>query len=214
MKRLRLLLPVLFTLIIAMPAPVWPADTVQYRAKPRDCRMAIEGTSNVHDWLVEGLIIGGNAQAGPTFVTDLKAAEPVELVFKANVAIPVRSLKSVKDGKPYDARMDEAMYEEMKMSDHPQVRYSLTRLSLKETPVNADESFQLQSEGQLTVAGVTRTISMPIELRLPDADTLDFRGNVTLLMSDFGIGPVARLGGLFKTGDEVKLTFRWVLGKR
>jgi hypothetical protein len=214
MKPLPILCLALLVLIIAIPSPVHAADTIQYRAKPRDGKMSIQGTSNVHDWLVEGIIIGGTAQAGAGFLADLKAAKAGELDFKADVAIPVRSLKSVKDGKPYDARMDEAMYEEMKMADHPQVRYSLTRLILKEAPAGAEEPFRLTSEGQLTVAGVTQTISMPIELRLPDADTLDFRGDVSLLMSDFEIGPVARLGGLFKTGDEVKLSFRWVLGKR
>jgi hypothetical protein len=214
MKSLRILIATIFTLILVGAPCVEAADIVQYRAKPRESKMSIEGTSNVHDWLVEGLIIGGTLRAGPGFTTDPKLVDAGNFDLQGDVIIPVRSLKSVKDGKPYDSRMDDAMYEEMKMTEHPQIRYTLNQLALKEAPQKPEDPFLLDAEGELTIAGVTQKISMPVQMRVPDETLLDFTGALTLKMSDFGIGPVSRLGGLFRTGDEVKLTFRWVVGKR
>lgn len=215
MKLLRILTPTILTSILLGTSSVNGADIVQYRAKPRESKMSIEGTSNVHDWLVEGLIIGGTLRAGPEFTTDpAKLARDGNFDVQGEVVIPVRSLKSVKDGKPYDSRMDDAMYEEMKMTEHPQIRYTLNQLALKEAPQQPEDPFLLDAEGELIIAGVTRKISMPVQMRVPDETSLDFTGALTLKMSDFGIGPVSRLGGLFRTGDDVKLTFRWVVGKR
>jgi hypothetical protein len=214
MKSIQTVTTVILTTMFIGAACLEAADIVQYRAKPRESKMSIEGTSNVHDWLVEGLIIGGTLRAGPEFTTDPQLVKPGNLDLKGEVMIPVRTLKSVKDGKPYDSRMDDAMYEEMKMVEHPQIRYTLNQLTLKEVSQNANDPFLLDAEGELTIAGVTRQISMPVQMRVPDENSLDFTGAVSLKMSDFGIGPVSRLGGLFRTGDEVKLTFRWGVGKR
>jgi hypothetical protein len=214
MKSIQTVTMVILTTMFIGAACLEASDIVQYRAKPRESKMSIEGTSNVHDWLVEGWIIGGTLRAGPGFTTDPQLVQPGNLDLQGEVMIPVRTLKSVKDGKPYDSRMDDAMYEEMKMAEHPQIRYTLTQLALKELSQNAKDPFLLAAEGELTIAGVTRQISMPIQMRVPDENSLDFSGAVSLKMSDFGIGPVSRLGGLFRTGDEVKLMFRWVVGKR
>jgi hypothetical protein len=214
MKALRLLLLVNLVLVVGVAAGLEAADVTQYRAKPGRSKMVLEGTSNVHDWVIEGMIIGGTVQVGPGFKTDLKEAKPGEVDLKAEVFIPVRSLKSMKEGKPYDVKMDEAMYEEMKMAEHPQIRYKLGQLVLKKAPEDSDGPILLESEGELTIAGVSREISIPIELKRPDENTLSFSGETTIKMSDFGVGPVARLGGLFKAGDEVKVTFDWAVGKR
>jgi hypothetical protein len=214
MKGLRLLLLGNLVLVVGVAAGLEAADVTQYRAKPGRSKMVLEGTSNVHDWVIEGLIIGGTVQAGPGFTTDLEEAKPGEVDLKAEVFLPVRSLKSMKDGKAYDVKMDEAMYEEMKMAEHPQIRYKLGQLVLKKVPENSDAAFLLESEGELTIAGVSREISIPIEMKSPDENTLSFSGQTTIKMSDFGVGPVARLGGLFKAGDEVKVSFDWTVGKR
>ena len=58
----------------------------------------IEGTSTMHDWRVQGTIIGGKFLAGPGFPTDPATAKPGKVEAKTeNVFIPVRALKSVKD---------------------------------------------------------------------------------------------------------------------
>jgi polyisoprenoid-binding protein YceI len=76
------------------------------------------------------------------------------------------------------------------------------------------------STGELTVAGATKTISMPVNI-LPVVDPkgekrLEITGSITVKMTDFKVDPVDinLVVGHIKTGDEVKLVFKWLLVQR
>ena len=62
--------------------------------------------------------------------------------------------------------------------------------------------------GNLTVKDVTREVAFDITAQL-DGETLTGKATTTILMSDFGVGPISILGVL-NTEDEVKLTFDFV----
>ncbi len=170
----------------------------------------IAGTSSVHDWLVEGKIIGGSIETGPNFPTDPAKAQPGKVDAKVEVYIPTRSLKSMEGGKPYSNAMDDIMYKNMQEATVKQIRYKLTELTLKEAPKNPDGAFLFESKGDLFVAGVTNAITMPVQMKV-DGNKLMFSGGVSVKMTDFKIEPPAPAiaGGMIKTGDEVKLSFEW-----
>ena len=169
----------------------------------------IEGTSTVHDWQVEGHLIGGSAEFGQGFPTQPGAqALPGPVEAKVSVFIPVRSLKSVeKDGRPYSDAMDEIMYGKLLEPTNKRITYTLTSLTLKEPPREVTDPFLYEATGNLCVAGVTNAITMPVSV-LPDADGwIQFAGSVKVKMTDFKIEPPSpSLGGVsIKTGDEVTL---------
>ncbi|HWI56613.1 MAG TPA: YceI family protein, partial [Bacillota bacterium] len=181
-------------------------------------KVRIEGTSNIHDWQVESLFVGGFLEVDPGFPLDPgQAAKPGKLKAQAQVAIPVRSLKSVeKDGKPYNDKMDEIMWEKLKLEQQPKILYYLRELALKETPQAKDAPYILDSKGELVVAGVTNTVSMPVSA-LPLGDKkLKLSGSTTLKMTSFGIDPPAPkwLASLIKTGDDVKIIFEWIVAPK
>ncbi|GIV65623.1 MAG: YceI family protein [Chloroflexota bacterium] len=62
--------------------------------------------------------------------------------------------------------------------------------------------------GNLTVKDVTREVAFDITAQL-QGETLTGKATTTILMSDFGVGPISILGVL-NTEDEVKLTFDFV----
>jgi len=62
--------------------------------------------------------------------------------------------------------------------------------------------------GNLTVKDVTREVAFDITAQL-SGETLTGKATTTILMSDFGVGPISILGVL-NTEDEVKLTFDFV----
>lgn len=62
--------------------------------------------------------------------------------------------------------------------------------------------------GNLTVKDVTREVAFDITAQL-NGETLTGKATTTILMSDFGVGPISILGVL-NTEDEVKLTFDFV----
>ena len=181
-------------------------------------KIRIEGTSNIHDWQVESALIGGFVEAGPSFpVQPGQPVAPGKLDARVEVFIPVRSLASIeKDGRPYSTAMDDIMHEKLRMEQSPRILYHLTELSLKEAPKTPDAPCILDSKGELVVAGVTNSISMPVTLtRLAD-QKIKLSGAVSVKMTEFKIDPPApKIAlGLIKTGDEVKLSFDWVVARK
>jgi len=173
----------------------------------------IEGTSTIHDWQVEGHLIGGSAEVGPGLPAGPGAETlPKVLEAKVSVFIPVRSLKSVeKDGSPYSTAMDEIMYRKLLDQTSNRITYTLTSLTLKDQPQAATDPYQYEAKGKLAVAGVTNVITMPVTI-LPDpSGTIQFAGSVKVKMTDFKITPPSPTlaGATIKTGNEVTLSFVW-----
>jgi hypothetical protein len=197
------------------PAPV-AGQLVRYAAtsKPGLTNLVrIEGTSTVHDWQVEGHLIGGSAELGTGFPIGPGAQALRGIVdAKVNVFIPVRSLKSVeKNGSPYSDPMDEIMYGKLLDQTNKRITYTLTSLTLKEPPRQTAGPYLCEATGNLCVAGVTNVITMPVTVAPDPSGKIQFAGSVKVKMTDFKIEPPSpSLGGLsIKTGDEVTLRFAW-----
>ncbi|HAD22127.1 MAG TPA: hypothetical protein DCF87_08460, partial [Opitutae bacterium] len=71
------------------------------------------------------------------------------------------------------------------------------------------------TKGELTVSGVKKEISMPVNIS-PTDKGLKVAGKVIIKMSDHGIkAPAPKIAlGLITTGDEVSLSFEWFTQKR
>jgi hypothetical protein len=175
-------------------------------------KMRLEGTSTVHDWQVEGPLIGGFMEVGPKFPTEAgQAATPGKMEANADVFVPVRSLKSIeKDGSPFSDKMNEVMYEKLKQSANPKILFHLTDLELKEVAASKDAPYVFEAKGDLAIAGKTNKITMPVNITPLGEKKLRINGAVSIKMSDYGVeAPV--LVGILSTGDQVKLKFDWML---
>lgn len=188
----------------------WAADSMtKYDAKPGS-KVTLDGTSSVHDWTVESMIIGGSMELGFDPWTPPAAGK---VAAKVAAVIPVRSLKS--KGKLDPKRMEEVMQETMKMQSAPRIEYRLTELTLKEAPKTPAEPLLFDSKGELSMAGVTNQISMPISMERLEGNKLKTKGNITLKMTSFGMKPPSPkiLLGMLSTGDDVKVAFEWITEK-
>ncbi|HTL59111.1 MAG TPA: sigma-70 family RNA polymerase sigma factor [Candidatus Limnocylindrales bacterium] len=207
---------------VAVPQPVMPrgaiGTTVRLVSKIGS-KVRIEGTSNIHDWQVEGSIIGGVLETGPGI--PLEPGTPIQpgpVWATAEAFIKVRSLMSIeKDGRSYSDGMNEVMYESLQATFFPTICYRLLEMSFKGT-TNFDHTIQYeyQSRGELSIAGVTNQIYMPIFLLPLGGDRLKISGRTTIKMTSFQIEPPApKIAlGMIKTGDEVVITVSWMLGLR
>ena len=216
--KLRTVITLNIALLLLTTAALTAAEQMTTYAARSGSKMRIEGSSNIHDWQVESPFVGGLLEVGPGFPTEPgQAATPGKVPAKANVFIQVRSLKSVeKDGSPYSDKMDEIMWEHLREAAHRRILYTLTELTLKEAPKAKDAPYVFDAKGDLAVAGVTNQISMTVNvLPLPD-DRLEISGSTDLKMTDFKVEPPAPkiAFGLIKTGDEVKLIFKWIVAQR
>ncbi len=176
-------------------------------------RVRIEGTSSLHLWQVEANLLGGSAEFADNCLAQKgAAASPGPLQAKVSVFIPVRSLKSVeKDGSHYSDAMDEIMYGKLLAETNKRITYTLTALTLKQPPPNSTAPLVCEAVGNLTVAGETKSIIMPVTITRVADDRLQFTGSVRVKMTDFKITPPApkALGVEIKTGDDVMLSFSW-----
>ena len=153
MKKRTFILGNIATLFLAALTVQAADQTTKFYAKSGS-KMRIEGTSTIHDWQVEGTLIGGYLEVGANFpVEPGQAATPGRVDGHAEPFIMVRSLKSIeKDGKPYSDKMDEVMYEHLKVQQNPKISFHLTDLTLKEAAKGKDEPYLFDAKGQLTVA--------------------------------------------------------------
>ena len=168
---------------------------VRYEAQPTGSKVKIEGTSTLHDWTVESPLITGVMELDTAFDADLKT---LKVKPKVEVSILVRSLKSGL------IPMNNVMYEALKQPEHPKIEYKLLEL----TPKGA----QFDAKGALTVAGVTRTNTMPVTMQRVDKTKLKVTGTAALKMTDFGIKPPVL--AIVTTGDDVKITFEWLTAQK
>ncbi len=184
------------------------AQTVRYSgtAPGNGSLVKIDGTSSIHDWTVEGKMIGGSMEIDPGFDADLKTLKSAP---KVSVKIPVQQLHDIAKQKG----MDEVFYQAMKATPdpndenartYPNIEYRLIELKPKD-----DGKFE--ATGALTVAGVTKTNTMTVTFERVDSSKIKVSGSTATKMSDFNIKPPVLLG--IKTGDEVKLSLDWVVKK-
>jgi hypothetical protein len=209
-------------LLLATTALQAADQTIIFSARPGS-KMRIEGTANIihPTWAIESPTIGGMLEVGAGFPTEPgQAVTPGKVKASGKSFINVRSLKSIEpDGKPYSDRMDEVTYEHLKEAEFHMINYKLTELVLKEAPKTKDAPYVFDSTGELTIAGTTKTIKMPVNI-LPVVDTnknmLVITGNIKVKMTDFKVAPVDinLVVGHITTGDEVNLVFKWVLWQK
>jgi hypothetical protein len=196
--------PCLLALLVSLVSSQ-AQDLVHYDAQPGS-KIKIDGTSTVHDWTVEGAIIGGFLELDKNFADG--TPKPGKVNAKVQATIPSRSLHNKNNYKG----MDERMHDALKTKEFPKIEYRLTELTLKEAPKSADAPLRFESKGQLTVSGVSNPISMPITMEKTDKGKLKTSGDVTLKMTSFKIDPPAPKValGLISTGDEIKIHFEWL----
>src|SRR5690349_19652192 len=96
------------------------AQTTKFESQPGGgSQVKIDGTSTLHDWTIMGALIRGTLELDSKFVAEPTKAQPGKINAKADVAIPVRTLKSGKQS------MDNVTYQAMALPQFPMIEYHL-----------------------------------------------------------------------------------------
>jgi len=178
----------IFALSLILAAALVAAAYAE-RYTPATSTLTIKGTSTLHDWQVESNTINGTI--------DWNNGSAV-----VHVGIPVESIKADHD------RMTRIMRDALKASQNPQITYDLT--SARMEPNDAD-AFVVNTDGKLTIAGVTRDVQMKIEGKRLTPTTVALTGTAPIRMTDYGIKPPVTMMNTLKTGNDVTVSFRWVV---
>lgn len=160
-------------------------------------KCVIEGTSSIHDWKMEGVIVTGFFELGAGAKLD---GPDGKVDAKAGISIPVRSLKSS------SPKMDEVYKQHMEETKFKKIGYALKELTKK--------GAEFTSKGDLTVHGETKAIEMPVKIVKVDDKKLKISGKTALKMSDYKVKPpnptIPGIGSI-TTGDDITITFDWVV---
>jgi polyisoprenoid-binding protein YceI len=163
-------------------------------------RITVAGTSNIHAYsasttasrLVSSQL---TAVSGPSFWDDAVAPGALEAF---ELIVPAATLVSGNDG------LDKNMHKALKVVAHPDITFRLVRSRAGATPGT------LAVDGRLTVAGVEREVTLAVTPRR-DGATLTLKGEVHIVMTDFGITPPKAMLGVLRTDPKVTVTFEAML---
>src|SRR5436189_1353896 len=162
--------------LVLLTLPLCGAENwIRYDALPTGSKAKLDGTSTIHDWTVESRLIAGNVEFESGFNLDQPA--PGKVNARCLVTIPVRQLKSD------STKMDSVMYEHIKQKDYPRIEYRLTEMTLKEAPKGPEAPALFDSKGELSVAGVTNKVQMPVSVTRVGKDKLKFSGSTSVKMT-------------------------------
>ena len=156
--------------------------------------ITVKGTSNVHDWTMEAKHISCSVKFNflpgnnniPHSLTEL------------NLSVPVQDLKSGKSS------MDSRAYSALKVKQFNAIVFTLTSAAISPGPKN---QFQVETMGNLSIAGVTKPVKLKVACGLDTDGTITCTGSEKLKMTDYQISPPVYMLGALKTGDELTIAF-------
>ena len=153
-----------------------------------DSRISVSGTSTLHEWSMTSR--EGRYQAN---IEVDEAGVPARL---NSLSLKVRS-ESLKSGQ---TAMDKNAYSTLNTDVYKTITFSLVSANI----VNS----KIQCDGNLTVAGVTKRITVDVVYKLMPDKSLQCSGTKKINMSDFEIDAPSFMFGTVKTGNEVTVNFK------
>ncbi|MEP5255152.1 MAG: YceI family protein [Winogradskyella arenosi] len=172
------------------------ATSQNYILNNSSSTLEVQGTSSLHDWTLET-----EDQSGKLVLAEGDAFN----ISTLNLTVVAESLKSGKSA------MDKNTYKALKTDDHKTMLFNL--VSVKEIKTVSATSYKVSVSGKMTIAGVTKTISVDLTANLQGSNVI-LEGNKTFKMTDFGIDPPKALLGTIKTGDDITIVFKSTFNKQ
>lgn len=163
----------------------------------------VTGSSTMHDWTMTGSGISGSLVVADTLIGAASAEALMAVPPQAVIDIAVKSIRAEHD------KMNKLMADALKADRNPMIRYQLTGATL----AKAGSPFVVATTGKLTIAGQSRDVKMQVT-GTRQGERLVFTGETPIRMSDYGIKPPTAMLGTIKTGNDVKVSFRWVVEAR
>jgi len=157
-----------------------------------ESKLTVFGTSNLHDWEIDAKAMSGKA-AMTIDAGDLKAIKSLDF------AVEVEQLKSGKSG------MDENTFKALKSKTYKTINFKL--VSVVKITETATGNFTVETQGDLTIAGVTKRINQAFTVKIVGKKAI-FSGKTKIDMTVFEIKPPTALMGTIKTGKDVTIDFK------
>ncbi len=188
-----LLTAILMTFTLALPASAQAqSDSVTLDFGP-DTKMWVTGTSTIHDWECKMTSTSGSLTA--------RVGEQVSAISAASVLVKVDDMDC--DSGRMDKKVGNALNDKDKT---PTISFEMESAAISDAIA---DTLTATITGQLTLAGVTKTVEFPIE-GTRAGNMMTFTGSVPVRMTEYGVDPPTAMLGTLKTGDDVVVHFEVV----
>jgi len=163
---------------------------------PPDARLWITGSSNIRRFTCRAGGMSGHValradDATRALLTGSNVTEAPSLT------VPIAQLDCG------IGRMNRHLREAVRASDHPSVDFRLDRYEAN----LAGDTPTVRIVGRVAIAGVARPVVLDARLAADSLGVLHVQGVYVVRMTDFGVTPPRRFGGLLKVHDRIAVHF-------
>lgn len=156
-------------------------------------KIVIEGTSNIHDWLMTST--AGNFSA--TIVTDASGIPTA--ISNISFQVSVTSLKSQKG-----STMDNNAYKAMAAEKYPQIRFSSATATIKQ---GAGGAFTVTAPGKLSISSGEKDVTLAAVGKVNADKSITFDGRYKLTTTDYNVKAISIMLGAIKTSPDVEIVY-------
>lgn len=193
LNNLRIWTAVSFSILSIVLCPIAMMAQSVYKLTPaNDVFVKVYGTSNVHDWIMTSTGIESQGV--------FKFNSKDELVGLSGFSFTVQA-KSLKSGK---SSMDDRTYKSIRANEFPKIAYQLKTAVIN--PLGSNK-FQLQTTGNLTIAGATQVVAMNVIATINPDQSITCTGSEKLKLTDYKIDPPSFMLGAMKVGNDLTIKF-------
>jgi polyisoprenoid-binding protein YceI len=164
-----------------------------YKSGDKQTVMTLYGTSTLHNWEMKARTFNCDAQ----FVVTNNELTGLQAL---SLTLPVRNLKSEKES------MNDNAYEALKEDKYKNIIFKMTSAKVANN--------QITALGNLTIAGVTKPVTLTAATKVNADGSVSCSGQVALKLSDFGIERPSFVFGTMKVGDALTLNYALVFSKQ
>lgn len=207
---MRLFLPLGTLLGVICAAFSAPADpTVVYKIDPAQSEVVAQlfkagiGAVLAHDHVVRATVYGGQIQADPTDPTT------AAIVVEVQTASLKADEPAVRQKYGLTTPLSEKERQEIQMTMEAKTQLDVEQypsIWFKSTRVEQQAEGQYTVTGELTMRGVTRSVTFSVRVELRDG-TVHGWGSFSFTQSSFGYQPYSAFLGTVRTQDEAVLHF-------
>ena len=175
------------------------ADTTRLDLGPQS-RLWIAGTSTVRAFECKAAIVEATVEDAGTGT--------VEAVLSGRKA--VRSVSLTVPAAKLDCgngKMNEHMLKALKAEEFPTITFRLSNYDL----VKATGETRADLKGELTIGGVTKTVTIDAVGKQLAGGALSVTGSHSVRMTEYGLKPPTLMMGALKVGDKIDVNFELVL---
>lgn len=166
----------------------------------KDNLVKISGKSNVHDWTMNA----ENPVCEASFAAFSAEDNVPKSLTSLNFSVNAKSLKSE------STSMNNRTYKAIKADAYPQITFKLREATV--TPQQKNK-FTVNATGTLTIAGVSKVISLQVNGEVKSDNTIVCSGQEKIRLTDYGIQPPSFMLGAMKVGNDLSIAFTLHLKK-